>query len=625
MDANQEMRRLQAECDQALAAAEDARDEASRYAQENALLAAELAARTAELERLRAESERREAEARAALKAAVAQAGSVLAEQESAGILQEELRVTMEELQAANEELLNATESLERRVLERTAELRRSEERLRLAQHYADAGIWDWDIVADRVTWTEPYFALYGLSPATTTPSRDAWLQSIHPEDRPAAAAALKRCIDERTPDFVVEYRILHPERGIRWLLGRGRMEFDAKRRPVRLVGLNLDVTDRRRAEEEARAAREEAERANAAKSRLLAAASHDLRQPVMAAGLFMGLLRRRSDPAATEVLDLLQTSLDSLDRMLSSLLDMAKLEAGIVSPRLRAFPLSDILQRLMPEFEGMAQQNGLWFRIPDKPCVLHSDPLLVEQILRNLLSNAIKYTQEGGVTVDCATEGDRIRIDVIDTGPGIPDEELERIFGEFYQTGTSGQDHARGFGLGLATVDRVARLLGTQVRVSSAPGRGSVFSIALPASDSAEADAPAAQASAGGNLAGARVLLVEDDPAVLAAMRLMLHEWGMQVHAASSLAEVRPLLDALDVPPDIVIADYSLGRGKRGTEAVAMVRERWPVPAVIVTGDTSARRLAEAKRSGLLLVHKPMKPEALHELLGSLLASRAA
>ena len=239
------------------------------------------------------------------------------------------------------------------------------------------------------------------------------------------------------------------------------------------MIGLRIDVTDRRRAEEAARAARDEAERANADKSRFLAAASHDLRQPVQAASLFLGMLERRNlDPETRDLVGMVASSLEGLRGMLNGLLEVARLEAGIVDPQLREFPIDDLLHRLGSEFEEQARAKRLWLQVPPAPLIVSSDPLLLELILRNLISNAIKYTERGGVTVECREQAGAALIEVTDTGRGIPKDKFTEIFEDFRQLDNPARDRARGFGLGLATVNRVARLLGYDIQIRSELGR---------------------------------------------------------------------------------------------------------------------------------------------------------
>jgi signal transduction histidine kinase len=369
---------------------------------------------------------------------------------------------------------------------------------------------------------------------------------------------------------------------------------------------------------ERMRAALTVAERANAAKSRFVAAVSHDLRQPVQAATLFLGLLQKRSLEQPTRKLaDMTATALRGLTGLLNGLLDLARLQAGLLEPIVRIIRLDELLPRLAAEFEGPARATGLWLHVPPAPFAVASDPLLLELILRNLIDNALKYTRCGGVTVEACERNGHIQLAVIDTGPGIPPEQLEAIFEEFHQLDNPARDRARGFGLGLATVEQAARRLGTTVLVRSEVGRGSTFSVTVPCA--LQTVSPVQEpvgADKSNALAGRLVLVVEDDPAILTALELLLSDWGLVVHSAQSLRDVLARLDQLDRPLSLLVTDYRLPEGVQGTEVADLVRERWPVPVILLTGDTAPERLAEARGSGYRLLHKPVESEALKAVL---------
>ena len=265
------------------------------------------------------------------------------------------------------------------------------EQTLRLAQHFGGAGTWDWEMASGHLTWWDCYGGADCLEQAPTPRTYDDWVATLYPEDRGAVEESLNACLHGGEDEFVVEYRTNHPQLGMRWMAGRGRCIRDASGNPVRMIGLRIDVTDRRRAEEAARAARDEAERANADKSRFLAAASHDLRQPVQAASLFLGMLERRNlDPETRDSGWHGGIVAGRAARDAEGLLEVARLEAGIVDPQLREFPVDDLLHRLGSEFEEQARAKRLWLQVPPAPLIVSSDPLLLELILRNLISNAI-------------------------------------------------------------------------------------------------------------------------------------------------------------------------------------------------------------------------------------------
>ncbi len=383
---------------------------------------------------------------------------------------------------------------------------------------------------------------------------------------------------------------------------------------------LEANVRERTAALEAANAAlrRSEAEarEANQAKSRFLAAASHDLRQPVTAATLYLDLLERRgTDPAVRDLVGMVSMSLEGLRGMLNGLLDMARLEAGAVEPKPAPFALDDLLQRLAQEFEGVARAGRLWLQVPPTPYVVRSDRLLLELVLRNLVSNAIKYTRRGGVAVDCRPEGGLLRVDVEDTGVGIPREALHRIFDDFYQADTPAR--GQGYGIGLATVQRAAKLLGYRLEVRSTPGHGSTFSVWVPLAEAATA--PAGPAAATGDIAlGGPVLLVDDEVMILDAMDMLLSDWGLTVEAASGLAEAEGRVRGRREPFALVLTDFQLGDGD-GLEVVRLARSLGPTPAILLTGDTNPAVLGGAGMADVHLLHKPADSGRLKALLASL------
>jgi signal transduction histidine kinase/CheY-like chemotaxis protein len=527
---------------------------------------------------------------------------------------------------AADYSLSEIDAELERRVLERTSQLvetnrllRLKEQTLRLAQHSGGADTWDWEIASGRLIWSDLHGSIDCLDEASAPETYSGWLETLYPEDREQVVRQLDRCLLGTDDEFVIEYRIDHSRLGMRWMTGRGRCVRDDAGKPVRMIGLRIDITDRRIAEEAVRTAREEAERANFDKSRFLAAASHDLRQPVQAASLFLGMLERRDlDPETRDLVGMVSSSLEGLRGMLNGLLEVARLEAGIVDPQLREFPVDDLLHRLASEFEEQARAKRLWLQVPPAPLVVSSDPLLLELILRNLISNAIKYTDRGGVTVECREQEDGALIEVTDTGRGIPKDKFVEIFEDFRQLDNPARDRARGFGLGLATVNRVARLMGYEIRIRSELNRGSVFSFLIPLASGHGIVEPAKGDTGRGHddLAGRSIVVVEDDPAILLALEMLLGDWGMEVHSAVSVQDVPALLDTLARPPDLLAVDYRLPNGSSGLDAVTIVHQRWPTPAILMTGDTAPERLTEAKRSGYHLLHKPINPDDLRRTL---------
>jgi signal transduction histidine kinase len=362
---------------------------------------------------------------------------------------------------------------------------------------------------------------------------------------------------------------------------------------------------------------RDRAEQANIAKSRFLASASHDLRQPVHALGMFVGALKSHQMPApAKRLLGHIESSVNALDGLFTSLLDISRLDAGIVQPKIGAFAIQPLLERICRDHESEAAQKGL--ALSTMPCsaLVQSDPVLLERVLRNIVSNALRYTGRGRVLIGCRRCRATLSIQVWDTGIGIAQEHRERIFQEFYQIANPGRDRSLGLGLGLAIVRRLTGLLDHPLSLQSLPGRGSVFRIAVPLAGAPEAPAPhRAEDRMGEGL----VLVVDDELAIQEAMRSLLESWGHAVIAAGSGEEM--LAQIADCPsrPSLIICDYRL-HGEDGIAVIRRLQQEFndDIPAMLVTGDTAPERLQEARESGLILLHKPLSAERLRVAVGA-------
>ncbi len=387
------------------------------------------------------------------------------------------------------------------------------------------------------------------------------------------------------------------------------------------------DVSDRKRAEGELIVARESADRANLAKSRFLATASHDLRQPLQTLALLNGALRRTdADPASAEALAQQEQAIGAMSRLLNALLDISKLESGAIQPERADFSISTLFEELSRDFAGIAAGKRLRLQIEPNQSWAHSDPSLVEQILRNLMSNAVKYTREGSVWLRCQHENTAVRLEVGDTGIGIPRDQLPLIYDEFYQVGVQANSTREGYGLGLSIVQRLVKLLQLELEVHSMVGKGSVFSLLLPAAQSrpqVSSKMPEIKTSNTGQAGGSRVLLVEDDMAVRDATRLLLKVEGYQVVAVASLAEaLQRVREAEGI--DLLVTDYHLGEGETGIQVIAAVRDtlKAPVKSVLITGDTSSAIKDLPRDPYFRVASKPIKAEELLRLLRGLLAA---
>jgi signal transduction histidine kinase/CheY-like chemotaxis protein len=367
---------------------------------------------------------------------------------------------------------------------------------------------------------------------------------------------------------------------------------------------------------------------ANLSKSRFLAAASHDLRQPLHALNLFVAQLRAETDPAERRRLGArIEAAVDNMNELFNGLLDISKLDSGALKPGFSDFPVGGVLKRMASTFTDAAHEKGLRLRVVDSSVWVRSDAILLERILLNLISNAVRYTDAGGVLVGCRHKDGRLRIDVCDTGSGIAADQHRDIFGEFYQITPKENNRRDGLGLGLAIVERLGALLDHPVTLDSVVGKGSRFSVSVPmvqpvtspvlvrADDAAPADP----------LRGRFVLVIDDDMLVLEGMRGLLEQWGCRVLTAQSAQEA---LDKIDgTAPDLIICDGHLEGGETGIAAVARLRSTFGanIPAFLISGDISPERVNEARAGGHHLLHKPVAPMALRSMMTQLVRARKA
>ncbi len=393
----------------------------------------------------------------------------------------------------------------------------------------------------------------------------------------------------------------------------------------------NLDLIDELR--EKSRAAREAqdaAEAANRSKSQLLAAASHDLRQPLHALGLYVAALAvRATDPDWRPLVTSIQRGLGALEAQFEQLLDLSRLEAGALAPAPVRMVLAPLLARVADGLRAQAQAKGLELRVVRTRLAIRSDPALVERIVRNLVANAIRYTERGGIVLGARRRGSDVAIDVVDTGIGIAAPLQTRIFEEFYQVPASRSSAARGgLGLGLAIVRRLARLLDHRVEVLSLPGRGSRFRVYAPLARAAPplrhetAAVRTGEGAAGATIRGALVAVVDDDPCAVDAMSALFTTWGAEVAGGTDATDLIDAIGRADRYPDLVVADLRLGHGTSGIAAVSRLRDELgvAVPALLVSGDTSLAAARDARDAGIVLLSKPVVPAALHAAATSLL-----
>ncbi len=375
-------------------------------------------------------------------------------------------------------------------------------------------------------------------------------------------------------------------------------------------------------------AARHEAEVANRAKTQFFTAASHDLRQPLHAMGLFAEALRQRThEPEVAQLVNSINESVDALEGLFSELLDITRIDSGGVEVNPAHFRVAEIFRKLRLHFEPVAFEKGLTLRFRGDKLAVLADPLLVERIVRNLVSNAIRYTSDGTVLVCARRRGERVLLQVWDTGPGIREDERMRIFEEFYQVPGSApatsSEQKKGLGLGLAIVKRLAALMAAPLALRSKVGHGSVFTVELPLGKAAPAGAPATHAKSpiGITLDGRLIVIVEDEPAVREGLEVLLRGWGARIEAFTGVAAMQAWLDSADlaaVAPALVIADYHLQHGETGVQAILALRSRFGagLPAVIVTGSSMTGHEPEALANDFHLLIKPVLPNKLRAMI---------
>jgi signal transduction histidine kinase/CheY-like chemotaxis protein len=402
---------------------------------------------------------------------------------------------------------------------------------------------------------------------------------------------------------------------------------------PSLLLGADVEV--RKKAEESLRRAQIELERkvaertqelefANAAKSRFLAMASHDLRQPLHALGLFVAQLRTPLKSAErTKTIERVDATRKEMNEMFNSLLDMSRLDAGILTPKITEFPIARLLQKIETAFDQAAREKGLRLRVRRSDAWVRSDAMLLERILLNLVSNAVRYTLRGGIIVGCRRRGEMLRIEVWDSGPGIPEDQKQNIFGEFFQLAAPERYRYGGLGLGLAIVDGLCLLLNHQIDLASTVGRGSRFAILVPMADECvtstePVDSPHPAAFA---VEGKVILVIADAPIVQEVTGGLLGKWGYSVLTAGSDEAALIRLAERQQRPDLIISDYHLASGKTGIRAIEQINAAFgsSIPAILISGDTAPEPLRDANDRGYILLHKPVDPMRLRAVMHEL------
>ncbi|RBP11917.1 PAS domain S-box-containing protein [Roseiarcus fermentans] len=505
--------------------------------------------------------------------------------------------------------------------------LRQSQAHLRHAANSAKLTFADIDLATGEAAVAENFARVMGYQPPRGRDGRSiarAIARLMRCGDRAAALRAVDavQALLAGGPAATLENAVRGDDGATRWIETVLNVEDGPDRKPARLFMTHRDVTATVENREALARAKAEAERANLAKSKFLASASHDLRQPVQSLVLLMALVEKQvgADEKATYTVAMMKNALGGLNGLLTAILDISRLDAGAIEPSMEIVSLGAMLARLGAEYAPKAAARALGLRVRTREMFVSTDRALFERALRNLIENALRYTTTGGVLVGMRRRGGDVRVDVVDTGLGVPPGKQAEIFEEFRQLHNPGRDLGKGLGLGLAIVARLAPLLGAKVEVSSRPGRGSRFSLTLPLAPDPGTPVVAAEAQAGD--AHGAVLIIEDNEILRRSLEAMVSAWGYAAAAAGSGEEALDL-GSRGLRLDAIVTDYRLGEGVNGIEA-ALELERVAgrvLPKLILTGDTAPESLAAIRASGFCCLHKPVAADALRRKLADMLA----
>ena len=497
------------------------------------------------------------------------------------------------------------------------------EARLREVLRAGGVIAFEWDLDSDQVRHSQNAVPIAGFRSQYVVTGSEV-LGRVHPDDRPLVRASLHG-VRPDSPSYSVtfRYRPLHDESEV-WLQQSGTAQFDSGGLPTRIRGLTTDITQRKSFEAELSQARKMAERADRTKSIFLAAASHDLRQPLQTLRLLHGALEQRlSDEEDQKIIAGIGHSIDTMSSMLSSLLDINRLETGNLRPSKSHFEINEILNAAASDLLRPLEEKGLRWRAVPSHLVVHSDKRMLEEMIRNLLSNAIRYTDRGKILLGCRRAGDKVRIEVWDTGIGIPEDRLPHIFEEYYCDAERG-----GFGLGLAIVRRLGDILDHSVEVRSTPGRGTGFSIEVPLG---RADIRASESLPPSDFEGERfrgtVLVIEDETSVRSALNRLLTVKGIEVIGAATVSDAVAFMKQKDSTPDLVLCDYNLQGPMDGVASIASLRAAlaWNIPAIVMTGDTRSKTMEAIASYGVSVLIKPFSGDELVQLINRLCRSSEA
>jgi len=479
----------------------------------------------------------------------------------------------------------------------------------------------DWELPADEVRHSQNATQTLGIESNQALSSAE-WLKQIHPHDRPGVMACLHG-VRPDNPAYSTTFRYMRRE-GDRevWLEQIASADFDSAGQLKRVHGLTTDITERKRSEQEISRAQKSAELANQAKSSFLAAASHDLRQPLQTLRFLQGALEQHhADGEGRKLLEAIGRSLDTMSSMLSSLLDVNRLESGSLRPTRSDFAINEVFDSVATDFVRPVEEKGLKLRVVRSGLLVHSDKRMLEEMIRNLLSNSVRYTDHGKLLLGCRRAGDKIRIEMWDSGIGIAGDQLPRIFDEYYQGAEAAE--RGGFGLGLAIVRRLGEVLDHAIDVQSAPGKGTCVSIEVPLGQTRVNTEPAHDQVCESISFAGTVLVLEDETSVRSALNRLLKLRGIGSSIVATGNDALTLVTQ-GMRPDLVLSDYNLRGSMNGVESIKALRSAlaWNVPAIVMTGDIQSKTIEAIAAQDVSVVIKPFLAEELLQLMTRLQGS---
>ena len=505
-------------------------------------------------------------------------------------------------------------EVTEQKKLERT--LMDTQKRLNFSFEGSGDGTWDWNTTNGEVIYSRQWKSMLGYSESELKDDFKEWETRVHQDDLAKAVSDIQAYLDGATSRYINEHRLMCKDGNYKWILTRGIITaHNANGEAMRMIGTHTDITPQKDIEHALLIAQSESEQANQAKSRFLAAASHDLRQPLTALTLYVDVLTKRTNGDAAGLGKKIQVCVSSLSGLLDNLLDVSKLEAGVVLPAKSVFKIDDLLSSVVNIHTAEADSKGLRLLLRPTNLVVHTDYTILQRILGNLIVNAISYTNEGGVLVSCRRHNGKQWIEIWDSGVGFPSNMARYIFDEFTQLG----DNSRsvGSGLGLAIVSKSANLLGLELRVRSRLGRGSMFAIEIPQGDTLQIVRSSEPKVAVDNWI---IALVDDNPMVLDATSFALNVIGHEVIVAESESSIFKNLGYQT--PDIFISDYRLADNKTGLELVLKARDIFgeDLPVILITGDTDPKLIKLFTKHKIKVCYKPLKMDILNNLISEVM-----